>query len=76
MKRVCFSNTEEIICLGRLPVEYISAPSDLLATSQQNKYDTTSVCQAIWEFEALHAHFWGHCEKIWKGLYLDVVNTA
>lgn len=47
MKRVCFSDTEEITCPGCLPAEYISAPLDLPATNRQNKCDTAHVCQAI-----------------------------
>lgn len=67
MKCVCFSNTEEITSPGRLPVKYISSPPDLLATNQQNKYDTTCICQAIWELELSHAHFGGHYDGFLPG---------
>lgn len=63
MKRVCFSNTEEITCPGWLPAEYIPAPLDLPARNQQNKCDTAHVCQAIWEFESVQAYRRGHHEK-------------
>lgn len=69
LKRVCFSNTEEITCPGRLPIEYISTLSSLLATNQQNKYDTTSVCQATWGYEPL-------VHTIWKSLWRDLDGTV